>query len=104
VVSSPAELPWLTLAGPPRTPDSDALGDVLRALAGDETKLARLRPEMLEDLFEKPGSPAVRPTIRRGRPASFLLLSPAIAGEIDLGNAGLSAVYINGVEVRGGSR
>jgi hypothetical protein len=99
VVSSPAKLPWLKLSDSPHTPDSNLLRDVLRALNADEKNPDLGSLEMLRNLFEIPGSSAARPILRRGRPASFLLLSPAIAGEVELENVRLSAVFIDGVEL-----
>jgi hypothetical protein len=104
VVSSSAKLPSLIVTRPPRTPDSDALYDVLRALAGDAEGAGSMKPVPLEKLAGMPGSQETRPTLRRGRPASFLLLTPAAGGTIDLENVRLSSVFIDGVEVRGGSR
>jgi hypothetical protein len=96
--------PWLTLTGPPMKPDSDAVRDVLRALVGDARLLEGLNSGLPEGLFEMPQSKAVRPTLRRGQPASFLLLTPAVEGEIDLESARLASVFLNGVEVPGVSR
>jgi hypothetical protein len=60
--------------------------------------------EALDLLFGIPRSAPRQPTLRRGRPASFLLLSPAPDGRIDLESARLGSVFIDGVEVRRDSR
>jgi hypothetical protein len=103
-VPSGPNRPWLILTGPPRKPDSDSLRDVLEAMVGVAEGGNAVDLEGLENLFEGPRSKPLRPTLRRGRPASFLLLAPAVEGTIDLENARLSSVFLNGVEVRGGSR
>jgi hypothetical protein len=104
VVPKPAELPWLKLTGPPRSPDSDSLSDVVEALVGESDGIELLSPEALERLSWIPGSERDRPTLRRRRPASFLLLSPAKEGRIDPSTTRLSSVFIDGLEVRGGTQ
>ncbi len=104
VVPRPADLPWLTLTGPPLAPDSDSLSDVVQALVGDRKRMDPESSEALDLLFGIPRSAPRQPTLRRGRPASFLLLSPAPDGRIDLESARLGSVFIDGVEVRRDSR
>jgi hypothetical protein len=58
---------------------------------------------MLERLSAIPDSKLRLPSLRPGRPASFLLLSPVTDGRIDPEAARLSSVFINGSEVLGGS-
>lgn len=104
VVSKPAEMPWLTLTGPPRSPDSDALSDVVEALIGHSGEVDWSSPETLEKLSWIPRSERGWPTLRRHRAASFLLLSPAKGGKIDPETTHLSSVFIDGLEVRGPSQ
>jgi len=58
----------------------------------------------LKLLSAAPQSPPIPPTLGRGRPASFLVLSPVAEGLIDPEIAHLSSVFIDGLEVRAGSR
>jgi hypothetical protein len=104
VVPQPAQMPWLMLTGPPRAPDSDSLADVVQALVGGRQRVDSVSSETLELLAGIPHSSPHRPTLRRGRAASFLLLSPAKEGNVDAEIARLSSVFIDGLEVRGGSR
>jgi len=105
VVANGAKMPWLELTGPPRPPASDSLVDVVAALAGPSSGVGRMSSDELLDLLGgNPGSGDRQPVLRRGRPASFVMLSPAQGGEIDPATAHLAAVFINGLEVMGGSR
>ena len=45
--------------------------------------------------------PVSWPALRRGQPASFLLVSPADESRVNLDEARLESVWIDGVEVRG---
>jgi len=103
VVPKEAEMPWLRLAGPPDTPGSDSLSDVVEALVGDSRRMD-MDSEILDRLCWVPESGARQPVLRRGRPATFVLLSPAADGEIDPGNARLDSVFINGLDVKGDSK
>jgi len=102
VAAKPAELPWLRLTGPPRSPVSNSLSDLVEALVGDSDEVDALSPEILERLSWIPRSERGWPALRRRRPASFLLLSPAAEGKIDLSTTHLSSVFIDGLEVGGG--
>jgi len=104
VVPQPAQMPWLMLTAPPHAPDSDSLADVVQALVGGRQRVDSVSSETLELLAGNGRSSPHRPTLRRGRPASFLLLSSAREGRIDPGITRLSSVFIDGLEVRGGSR
>jgi len=104
VVAKPAEMPWLTLTGPPRSTDSDALSDVVEALIGHSGEIDWSSPEALERLSWIPRSERGWPALRRGRPATFVLLSPAAHGEVDPGNTRLKSVFINGLDVKGDSK
>jgi hypothetical protein len=104
VVPTPAEMPWLTLNGPPQVPNSDSLSDVIQALVGDSDGTDAVSAETLEMLSWFPSWASRQPALRRGRPASFVLLSPAEEGRIDPGSVRLESVFIDGVEVHGESR
>jgi hypothetical protein len=103
VIHERSSRPAVMLRRPPTLPASNTLGAVLRALQvatpegssdGRDTMQALqvLWPEGVSDRNELP-------VIRRGQPASFLLLSPAPEGQIDLNNATLDAVWLDGVEI-----
>ncbi len=104
VVSKEAEMPWLTLTGPPGRTTSDLLSEVVEALVGGKGGTQMKNPLTLDQLCWVPTSGARQPGLRRGRPASFVLLTPAKDGEIDPATTHLAAVFINGLEVNGGSR
>jgi hypothetical protein len=103
VVSKPAEMPWLTLTGPPVPSVSDSLSDVVQALVGGRKRMDPMSSETLDLLSRVPHSEPRQPALRRGRPASFVLLAPATEGQIDPGSARLASVFIDGLDVRGGS-
>ncbi len=104
IVSKESEMPWLRLVGPPSAPRSDSLPDVVEALAGTRDGLAGEDSMILDRLCWVSGAGTGRPVLRRASPASFLLLSPAIDGRVEIENARLVGVFINGVDVRGESR
>lgn len=104
VVSRESEMPRLTLTGPPGRAGSDLLPDVIEALAGSQGGQLKKNALTLEQLSWVPQTAARQPTLRRGRPASFVLLSPAKDGEIDPATSRLTAVFIDGLEVKGGVR
>jgi hypothetical protein len=104
VVSKDAEVPWLTLTGPPGRTTSDLLPDVVEALAGKMGGTQGKDPLTLDHLCWVPESGARQPVLRRGRPASFLVLTPVKKGEIDPVTTRLEAVFVNGLEVKGGSQ
>ena len=104
VVQRPARMPWLRLTGPPLGPKSDSLTDVVQALVGGRIDVRSVDSETLELLVGDRDPSPPRPTLRRGEPATFLLISPAAEGLIDDEGARLSSVFIDGLEVRGGSR
>jgi hypothetical protein len=95
--------PAVMLRKPPTLAASNSLASILRALqvatpdaSGDRRDsmqaLQVLWPEGISDRNELP-------VIRRGQPASFLLLSPAPEGQIDLNNSTVEAVWLDGVEI-----
>jgi hypothetical protein len=104
VVPQPAQMPWLILTDPPLPPASDSLIDVVQALVGGREQVDSVNSETLELLAGVPHSSPHSATLRRGRPASFLLLSPTTEGKIDAEAARLSSVFIDGLEVLGGSQ
>jgi hypothetical protein len=104
VVAKTEEMPWLTLTGPPGSPNSDSLSDVIQALVEDSKGTGMVSSETLDLLSWFPESATRQPVIRRRRPASFVLLSPAKEGVIDVTNARLTSVFIDGLEVRGAAR
>ncbi len=101
VAARQAPRPWLEMSGPPAAPASDSLADVLAALGrqrGREEFEGRPPREVLERLWG--GDHPVRPPLRPRQPASFLLVSPAVGGQLDLDAARLVAVFIDGIEAR----
>jgi hypothetical protein len=104
VVSTQAEMPWLTLTGPPGRAESDSLPEVVEALVGAKGGKQKMSTVTLDQLCWVPESGVRQPVLRRGRPASFVLLTPEKDGEIDPAETHLAAVFINGLEVKAGSR
>ncbi len=101
VVAAPAGEPWLRLSGPPAAPLSAALADVVVALLGQKRRgeaTGLSAGELLDRLWSTGGRQPPRPHLGPGRPASFLLLSPAPEGRIDPAEAALLSVWIDGVE------
>jgi len=91
VVAAGTTLPPAVLEGVPSAP-SQKLGDVLQAL-GSGNSLQDLWPE---GLSARVGLPA----LRRGQLASFLLVSPAPEGKIDLQETMLTSVWFDGNELQ----
>jgi hypothetical protein len=104
VIRRPAQMPWLVLAGPPGEPKSDVLTDVVQALVGRRKVVSSAISETLELLAGDRDPSSRRPTLLRGRPASFLLISPATEGRIDDETARLSSVFIDGFEIGSSSQ
>ena len=95
---------WVVLDGPPSASRSKLLRDQVASLAGREIAsalesqpmgqaLAWLWPRAAE---ETRGGAWIRPR----QTASFLLVSPAVDGVIDLDTAELEAVWLDGREVQ----
>jgi hypothetical protein len=99
VASEATPLPGAKLTAPPSEPGSDALGDILSALAGRAWRERFASQPPLEALQPLWSSGIERPLLRPGVPASFVLLSPAMEGRIDPSEVRLRAVWIDGVEV-----
>jgi hypothetical protein len=104
VVSAQAVMPWLKLDGPPLQPASDSLSDAVRALTGGARRDGELSFETLDLLFATPLSPPTRPTLRRARPASFVVLSRATDGRVDPDTAHIATVFIDGLDLRAGTQ
>ncbi len=83
--AAPASATGLRLTGPPAERDAAILDEVMAALGAGA----------LEELWPA----AVRPAIRRGRPASFLVVASADGADSDLGSARLIWVWLDGVKV-----
>ncbi len=83
---------WPVLTGPPAAPRSNVLRDVLAVLDG-----GRRGDWTFEDLQRlwPTGAESAPPVIRRGQPASFLLVSVA-AGTSGLDEARLTSVWLDG--------
>ncbi len=101
VIPETSPRPPLQLTGPPGQPRSRQLGELLRALqpsakgpTGEAVTAASQEPWQ----FGPQASEGLPPRIRRGRPASFLLLSHPPGEELNLESAELQAVWIHGVE------
>ncbi len=92
-VAVPRPRPSVTLSGLPAIPASGALAAVLGALGVEAS------PETLSQLWPEAGK-AAPPGIRPGRPASFLIVSPAGENGPDLEEARLISVWLDGVEAR----
>jgi hypothetical protein len=100
VVTKPAEMPWLVLNGPPGRAKTNALSDVITALGGDAA--VKSSSDTVGLLSWIPPSTPLRPSLRRDRPASFVQLSPATQGRIDIDQARVVSVFIDGLELQGG--
>ena len=101
VVAAPAGEPWLRLDGPPAVPASAALADVIAALLGEKRRqetAGLAAAELLDRLWSTGGPAPAWPPLGRGRPASFLLVSPAPEGRIDPAAAALVSVWLDGIE------
>jgi len=96
-VAKPEKLPWLRLTGPPARPASTSLPDVVAALHSGRKTSADWGSGLLNRLTGAAEAP-VGPTLRVGRPASFVMLGPAVEGRIDPAESRLSAVFVDGVE------
>jgi hypothetical protein len=103
VVSTADTLPWLRLTGPPGTPRSGSLADVIEALNGSPLR-AQPGEEVLERLFSAADTGGRRPALRRGQPASFVVLAPGDGGALDPATIRIETVFLNGREVAGEPR
>ena len=103
VVSTRDTLPWLRLNGPPRAPRSDSIADVVEALNGSPLR-AEPGAEVLERLFPAADGVGRRPVLRRGQPASFVVLGPGADGSMDPATTRIETVFLDGREVTGEPR
>ena len=105
VIAAPAGEPWLRLDGPPAPPRSSLLADHIAALLGHRRRAEAdglSAGELLDRLWTTGGPPPAWPELDRGRPASFLLVSPAPEGEIDPAAAAVISVWLDGRETVAG--
>lgn len=92
VVAMDAHLPGLVLVSPPAKAASLLLSDVLKALgirAGEGQSIDDLWMESRDDR-------STLPRLRKGQPASFLLISPAPGGKLDFEQGALESVWLDG--------
>ena len=95
---------WVALKRLPGTLDDALLVDQLVALAGERVS-EDLEEGSVEDVLQRLwprsyGLPnTTPPAFRQRQPASFLVISPAVEGRIDLETARLVGVWIDGREV-----
>ncbi len=82
---APAPAAGARLTGPPATTDAESLSEVLAALGVGS----------LESLWPK----TARPAVRRGRPASFLIIEPASDDGSQLEDSRLLSIWLDGVEL-----
>jgi hypothetical protein len=102
VTSEPLTRKHVVLNRLPSEPESDLLRDRLAALLGEKRVAAETETLELLGLLWPTVSTNQGPVIRRYRPASFLLLAPALDGEIDLDTAMLEGVWLDGREIGAG--
>lgn len=103
VVSKHGALPWLRLSGPPAAARSGSLPDVIEALRGSPLR-AEPGEDVLGRLFGAADDGSRRPALRRGQPASFVVLDAGEDGSIDPLTTRIEAVFLDGREVGGGAR
>jgi hypothetical protein len=104
VVSKSADMPRLVLSGPPGQTKSNTLSEVITALAENREAPERSGSEMIELLSWVPPAARERPCLARGRPASFVRLKPAADGRIDVEKTRIVSIFIDGLELQGGSQ
>jgi len=104
-IATEAPETWIVLDGPPpERLSSRSLDHVLEALGGKHWRKARKNGSVFEALtrLSAPEDGAAPwPALRRGAPASFLIVGPAGEDGRDLEDAELQGVWLNGVEVEG---
>jgi hypothetical protein len=103
VVSTRYTLPWLRLTGLPGALRSGLLADAIEALNGSPPG-EQPGAEILERLFSAADASSRRPALRRGQPASFVVLTPGEGGALDPATTRIAAVFLNGREVTGEPR
>lgn len=105
VQSSAAEPPWLEISRSLGEPADDTVAAQLDALAGPRwrTLLRAAGSDAVLARLWNTGANAGRPPLRPQQPASFVLLTSS-DGSLDLEQARIRAVWIDGTEIEGGSR
>jgi CubicO group peptidase (beta-lactamase class C family) len=79
------------------------LADAIEALSGSPLG-EQPGAEILERLFSAADASSRRPALRRGQPASFVVLTPGEGGTLDPATTRIDAVFLNGCEVTGETR
>ncbi|MGB5296055.1 MAG: M14 family zinc carboxypeptidase [Thermoanaerobaculia bacterium] len=98
IVAAASPLPGLVLSGPPAEARSASLAGVLQTLGAEEWSTL----EALQGLWvREPGTEPNPPRLRTGLAASFLLVSPAPEGRIDVNETDLTAVWLDGHKIEG---
>ena len=87
---------WVVIDRAPALSADDSLESILAALLGGTSGWRERPVEEALSLLWPDASKGERPAIRRHRPGSFLLLSPADAGQLDLETARLDSVWLDG--------
>jgi len=93
VLTNPAGLPEVVLSEPPSLPSSKSLAAILQSLGiknpGDAGVLKKM-------WMTSGGNSANAPPIRKKQPASFLIVTPAIKGQIDFNITVLDSIWLEG--------
>ena len=98
VVAGPSPLPRRILTAPPSEPGSKSLAATLEALGSRGAGTV----ERLQTFWvQAPGTEPNPPRIRQGGAASFLVVSPANRGAMDLTEADLREVWLDGHKIEG---
>ena len=96
IVVDLSPLPGRILTGPPPEPGSKSLAAILEALGAPGGSAA----ERLQTLWlQAPGIEPISPRVRQGGAASFLIVSPAPEGRLDLTETGLREVWLEGHKI-----
>jgi hypothetical protein len=99
ILTASTPLPRVVLSGPPEAAASASLTAVLKALGIEGWTTV----EQLQGLWVKePGAAPNPPRLRPGQAASFLVVSPAPEGRIDVTETGLTSVWLDGHPIEEG--
>ncbi len=99
ILTAPTPLPRVVLSGPPGAAASASLTAALKVLGIEGWTTV----EQLQGLWVKePGAAPSPPRLRPGQAASFLVVSPAPEGRIDVTETGLTSVWLDGHPVEEG--
>jgi hypothetical protein len=97
IITDAGELPEIVLDGPPSLPVRPvALGAVLQALGAEGPDYAMAMQKMW---MPAPGESLESPPLIKDKPASFLVVSPTIEGQIDFAVSRLEAVWLEGQKI-----